>query len=148
VPGYLAAKPLGAPILPLVRRFGITRVMTRYLIIAARLAGWLLILLITVLSLVPPGLRPETPVPHDLEHAAIFAAAGFAFGIGYYSRLKGVAAGLIVFTAAIELVQMVVPGRHARFEDFVVDALAMVAAVALGAAIMAIGVMPLLNEKS
>ena len=113
---------------------------------AARLAGWLLIAVITVLSLVPPGLRPETPVPHDLEHAAIFAAAGFAFGIGYYPRLKGVAAGLIGFTAAIEIAQMVVPGRHARLEDFIVDALAMVAAIVLGAVVLN-GVMPSSNES-
>jgi energy-converting hydrogenase Eha subunit A len=119
----------------------------RNIVILSRVAGWLLITAITVLSLVPPGLRPETPVPHDFEHAAIFAAAGFAFGVGYYLQLKSVAAGLLVFTAAIELAQMVVPGRHARLEDFIVDAMAMVVAVTLGAVVMLNGVIPLVERE-
>ena len=110
--------------------------MKRMIIVVARLAGWLLLAAITVLSLVPPGLRPETAVPHDLEHAAIFAAAGFALGGGYYLWLKSATAALIAFAGAIELAQMVVPGRHARLEDFIVDALAMIVAVTLGAAVM------------
>ena len=41
-----------------------------------RAAGWLCIMVIAVLSLVTPSLRPVTFMPHNLEHAAIFAAAG------------------------------------------------------------------------
>ena len=67
---------------------------------SARGAGWLLLLTITVLSLVPPTLRPETGVPHDLEHFAIFAAAGLAFGIGYSRRPLGAAMGLVLGTRA------------------------------------------------
>ena len=51
-----------------------------------RLVGWSLLGLILVLSLVPPAFRPETGTPHNFEHFAIFAAAGFAFGIGYSRR--------------------------------------------------------------
>jgi VanZ family protein len=134
--------------LPFLRMFGISVPVKRIIIILARMAGWLLITAITVLSLVPPGLRPETPVPHDFEHAAIFAATGFVFGVGYYHRLKSVAAGLIVFAAAIELAQTIVPGRHARLEDFIVDALAMVIAVTIGAFVMLYAVIPLIERES
>jgi VanZ family protein len=89
---------------------------------AARTAAWLLAASIVVLSLVPPGLRPETDLPHDLEHFSIFAAAGIAFGLGYGLRSGRVAIALLIFTGAIELAQFLVPGRHARLSDFVVDA--------------------------
>ncbi len=98
---------------------------------AARLAAWLLAVVITVLSLVPPELRPETGVPHNLEHAAIFAATGFAFGFGY-SRPRLTMVALVIFAGAIELAQTFVPGRHARLSDFIVDAVTMCVAVAAG----------------
>jgi VanZ family protein len=89
-----------------------------------RIAAWLLAAAIVVLSLVPPSMRPETAAPHDLEHFAIFAATGMAFGLGYTRQFFGVAAALVIFTGAVELAQIVVPGRHARVSDFVVDAVA------------------------
>ena len=93
--------------------------------------AWFLTVAIIVISLVPPSLRPETDVPHDLEHFAIFIATGVAFGVGY-SRTPGfVSAALLIFAGAIELAQIAVPGRHARLSDFIVDSLA----VCLGAAI-------------
>ena len=75
-----------------------------------RIAAWLLLLAIAVLSLVPPWLRPETGAPHDFEHFAIFAATGFAFGLAYGRRHGLVASGLIIFTGAIELAQLLVSG--------------------------------------
>jgi VanZ family protein len=89
-----------------------------------RISAWLLAAAIVALSLVPPWLRPETDVPHDLEHFAIFAATGLAFGLGYSRRYFAVVVALLIFTGAIEIVQIVVPGRHARLTDFIVDALA------------------------
>ncbi len=96
---------------------------------AVRLAAWFLALVITVLSLVPPEFRPETGAPHDLEHFAIFAATGFAFGFGY-SRRRLVTVALVIFAGAIELAQTFVPGRHARLSDFIVDAVAMCVGIA------------------
>ena len=89
-----------------------------------RIAAWLLLLAIAVLSLVPPWLRPETGAPHDFEHFAIFASTGFAFGLAYGRRHALVASALVVFTGAIELAQLFVPGRHARLSDFIVDLVA------------------------
>ena len=97
-----------------------------------RITAWLLIVAIAVLSLVPPRLRPETGAPHNLEHFAIFAAAGLAFGFSYSRRPVWVAIALVIFAGAIELAQRLVPGRHARLSDLIVDAFAMCVSVALG----------------
>ena len=100
------------------------------LVKAVRCAAWILLIAIAVLSLVPPTLRPETGTPHIFEHAAIFAATGAAFGFGYSGRAPLTMMGLVIFAAAVEAAQLLVPGRHARLSDFVVDALACCAGVA------------------
>ena len=89
---------------------------------AARFVAWCLAIVVTVLSLVPPGLRPQTGAPRILEHVAIFAATGVAFGFGYSRRPSLVAVALVIFAGAIELSQTFVPGRHARLSDFIIDA--------------------------
>src|SRR6516164_2399961 len=90
----------------------------------ARIAAWVLTAAIIILSLVPPGLRPETSAPHSLEHFTIYAATGFAFGLGYKQRHDLLAILLVVSTGCIEIAQLFVPGRHARLIDFIIDAIA------------------------
>jgi VanZ family protein len=90
----------------------------------ARTAAWTLAAAIVILSLVPPALRPETSAPHSLEHLLIYAATGFAFGLGYKRRHDLLAALFVLFSAAIEIAQLFVPGRHARLTDLVIDAVA------------------------
>ncbi len=87
-----------------------------------QIAAWFLLLAIVVLSVVPPSERPVTPAPHDLEHAAIFVATGVAFGLGYANRHLLQLIGLVGFSAAIEAIQLLIPGRHGRLSDFAVDA--------------------------
>src|SRR5690242_142172 len=88
-----------------------------------RIAGWLCVAAIVMLSLSSPSLRPVTRVPHNLEHLAIFVIAGAALGFGYPGRIARNMALLVIFAGAIELAQIFVPGRHARLIDFVVDGL-------------------------
>ena len=88
-----------------------------------RSVAWCLAAAIIALSVVPPGLRPETGAPHHFEHFIIFAVTGLAFGLSY-RRHSLVAPLLVVFSGAVEVAQLLVPGRHARVGDFVVDALA------------------------
>ena len=79
---------------------------------------------IAVLSLSPASWRPVTTLGHTREHILIHLLVGLTFGIGYARRLGAmfvVALGLVGFTAAIELAQLFVPGRHARLRDFVID---------------------------
>ena len=93
-------------------------------LVPARIAAWTLAVLIAVLSVVPPHLRPETDLPHYFEHFLIYMATGLAFGLGYARKPIRVAILLLIFTAATEIAQLFVPGRHARLSDFIVDAFA------------------------
>jgi VanZ family protein len=99
-----------------------------------RVAAWLLLLLIVVLSVVSPAQRPMTPAPHDIEHVIIFLVTGLAFGLGYATRLQVQIVFFIAFAAAIELIQLAVPGRHSRLSDFIVDALG--ASIGVGLAVV------------
>ena len=92
---------------------------------AIRIFAWCLAITIVVLSVVPPGLRPETAAPHVLEHFLIYLVVGFAFGLGYDRRRSLLAILLVVFAGSVEILQLFVPGRHARLSDFIVDALAL-----------------------
>jgi VanZ family protein len=95
----------------------------------ARTLAWLMLAIIVVLSLVPPTARPTTAVagwavPHALEHAGIFLLDGLAFGFGYPGHERWLSIGVAAFSGGIELAQLMVPGRHARISDFIVDVLA------------------------
>jgi VanZ family protein len=91
----------------------------------ARIVGWSLAAAIVVLSVVPATLRPESGLPNDVEHFAIFWATGLAFALGYTSTPL-LATLLVVFAGTIEILQLFIPGRHARLSDFIVDGLASV----------------------
>jgi VanZ family protein len=94
----------------------------------ARILGcvtaWFALAAIVILSVVLPGARPTTFVPHKIEHAVIFLLDGVAFGIAYCRCQRLSSLGAVIFCASIELVQRTIPGRHARFSDFIVDAVA------------------------
>jgi len=92
---------------------------------AIRFVAWCLAVAIIVLSVVPPGLRPQTGAPNVLEHFLIYALTGLAFGLGYDRRRNLLAVLLIVFAGSVEILQMFAAGRHARLSDFIVDALAL-----------------------
>ena len=89
-----------------------------------QVVGWLLTLAIVMLSLGPPSTRPVTGAGHNLEHLFIFVATGAAFGLGYPRRFLLLPVALLAFTGAVEVAQMMVPGRHARLSDFLTDAAA------------------------
>src|SRR5215468_10169343 len=90
-----------------------------------RLTAWLLAAAVTFATLGPPRYRPEAAaITHDGEHLLAFVLVGLAFALAY-PRARVRAAGLaVILTGLLELLQLFVPGRHARLEDFVVDALA------------------------
>ena len=96
----------------------------RFFLKIVRIIAWTLAAAIVVLSVVPRGLRPETGTPHNLEHFIAFLATGFAFGLGYDRKHSLLALLLVLFSFWVEVLQLFVPGRHARLSDFVVDALA------------------------
>ena len=89
-----------------------------------RVAAWLLALAIVALSVSPASVRPVTGAGQGLEHLLIFMAMGMAFGFGYPRRLLFLTLALMMYTIAIEVAQIWVPGRHARLSDFLIDAAA------------------------
>jgi VanZ family protein len=99
-----------------------------------QIATWILILAIAALSLVPPTARPVTPAGSGFEHALIFAATGAASYLGYPRRPYVVIGALLVFATAIELAQFMVPGRHPRLSDLLIDGAASCLGVALSLA--------------
>ena len=92
--------------------------------IVAKIAAWTLATTIVVLSVVPPHSRPETGLPHGLEHFAIWWVTGIAFALAYNLKPFLLATALVIFSGAVEIAQLFVPGRHARVTDFIIDALA------------------------
>ncbi|MBR0971081.1 MULTISPECIES: VanZ family protein [Bradyrhizobium] len=90
--------------------------------ILVRSSAWLLAAAVAFATLGPPGLRPHSDLGQDGEHALAFILVGFAFGLAYRSRRTSVAAISVVLIGLLELMQFWAPGRHARLEDFLVDA--------------------------
>ena len=86
-----------------------------------RVAAWISIAALVLLTIVPPSARPVPAVPHHLEHFASFFIAGALWYLGYPRRLLVSLTLAVLFAGGLELLQMLVPGRHARFVDFAVD---------------------------
>ena len=97
-----------------------------------RIFAWACLAAILALSLVAPSLRPVL-LPHNIEHAAIFALAGLAVGLGYPHHAARNMVALAIFSAVVELAQFYAPGRHPRVSDFVIDAFCASAGVVLAA---------------
>src|SRR5436190_4340173 len=79
---------------------------------------------VTFATLGPPALRPHSHFGQDGEHALAFILIGLAFGLAYTRNRLLTSAISVVMIGVLEILQLWAPGRHARFEDFAVDALA------------------------
>lgn len=87
-----------------------------------RFFAWLLAAAVTFATLGPPGLRPHSDLGQDGEHALAFILLGLAFGLAYPRRRLLTTAIAVILIGVLELMQFWAPGRHARLEDFLVDA--------------------------
>ncbi len=101
--------------------------------IALRIFAWLLAAAVTFATLGPPDYRPHSNLGQDGEHALAFILIGLAFGLAYAEYRLRTTVIAVVMIAAIELLQLWAPGRHARLEDFVVDALTACIGLAIAA---------------
>jgi VanZ family protein len=104
-----------------------------------RLFAWGLVAAIAFATLGPAAHRPHSQLGQNGEHALAFVLLGLAFGLAHARNRLHTAALVIAFTGLIEVLQFLAPGRHARLQDFVVDALSaslgLAGAAALGWAI-------------
>jgi len=100
-----------------------------------RFFAWLLAAAVAFATLGPPRYRPHSHLGQDGEHALAFVLIGLVFGLAYPRRWLLKSAIAVALCGVIEILQFWAPGRHARLEDFAVDALAACAGLAAAAAI-------------
>src|SRR5436309_2270340 len=98
-----------------------------------RIIAWLLTAAVTFATLGPPRYRPHSALGQDGEHALAFVLVGLAFGLAYPQRRLLTAGIAVVLIGVLELLQLWMPGRHARLEDIIVDALAACVGIAVAA---------------
>src|ERR1700727_2559524 len=100
-----------------------------------RLFAWLLAAAVTFATLGPPQYRPHSNFGQDGEHALAFVLIGLAFGLAYARNRLFTVGVSVVLIGVLELLQLWMPGRHARLEDFAVDAMTACAGMAVAAAL-------------
>jgi VanZ family protein len=100
-----------------------------------KLIAWCLAAAVTFATLGPARFRPHSDLGQVGEHAFAFALVGLAFGLAYTRNRAVVAALAVALIGVLELLQLWAPGRHARLDDFAVDALATCAGFTLAAAL-------------
>jgi VanZ family protein len=103
--------------------------------IILRLIAWGLAAAIAYATLGPAQQRPHSNLGQNGEHAFAFVLLGLAFGLAYARAPLRTGILVIVYTGLVEVLQFLAPGRHARLEDFIVDALAACAGLAVAIAI-------------
>jgi VanZ family protein len=93
--------------------------------LASQLGGFLAIIIIAVLSLVPGSMRPHTGAPSQFEHVAAYVLAAGLLTVGYDNRRYPavIALFLSIFSGALEIAQIQIPGRNAAVLDFVASSL-------------------------
>jgi hypothetical protein len=97
-----------------------------------RFLAWGGLCLVAIVSLAPIGLRPESGFSVSIERFGAFVVIGLAFTLAYPRH-----AWLALFIAAgsallLEVLQMLVPSRHAHLFDALVKVAGAAAGVALG----------------
>ncbi len=53
-----------------------------------------------------------------MTHGGAFLILGILFGFAHAGRKRTLIVGLVIFCAIIEILQLYVPGRHARWIEF------------------------------
>jgi VanZ family protein len=99
------------------------------------MGAWLLAGAVAFFTLGPPSSRPHVMFGQDADHSLAFLLVGLAFAFAYSQHRRLALIVSVVLIGVLELLQLVSPGRHARLEDFVVDALAAIAGFALATAL-------------
>lgn len=104
-----------------------------------RLTAWALLAGLTILTIGPVVVRPDLPnAPPSIEHALAFGAFGACLALAYPRRW--LVPVLVVASAAVALesLQILAPGRHARVVDAVAKLIGGEVGVGLGLATTAI----------
>lgn len=95
-----------------------------FLLKTLKVVSWLAIISIVVLTIVPADGRPVTGLQSSQEHLLAFGLTGLTIGFAYPAYPRANLLSAIGFTLLLELGQIPLTTRHARLEDFIVDACA------------------------
>jgi hypothetical protein len=96
-----------------------------------RISSWFLLVALFALSVVPASLRPVV-APQAIEHMIAFAAAGVFFSFAHQFALPALMLLAVGYSSLVEMVQLFVPGRHARLSDLMVDGAATLVGAGVG----------------
>jgi VanZ family protein len=88
------------------------------------IASLLAALALAALTLCPPSMRVQTGLPRLVEHFIGFAVLGALASLASRRWILPVFAFGLVAILALEAAQLVMPGRHARISDVIVNAVA------------------------
>ena len=96
-----------------------------------RIGGWICVLLVAVLSLLPAEEMVRTSLGGHIEHAMSYAATTLLLRLGYGRwQWWPPTAALVCYAGVLELMQHLSPGRHAAVDDWMASS----AGVLLGSA--------------
>jgi VanZ family protein len=96
---------------------------TNYWTFGVRLVSWVLLTAITVMTLGPISMRPQTHFSPDFERFAAYLAVGTCFALSYQRRrLWLLGLFLVAMAGVLEIGQSFVPGRDPRLIDFLFKA--------------------------
>lgn len=93
--------------------------------VAIRITGWLAILLVVTLSLVPGNLRPHILPNNYEEHFLAYAVVSYLLAMGYPTIGRRVVVGVMLAIGAgsLEIAQLFIAGRTASVADFAASVL-------------------------
>jgi VanZ family protein len=97
-----------------------------------RVAAWLAVVTIGILTLVPGELRPHMASSNQFEHVIAYLGTTGLLLLGYHARQRPNLIGLLMtaYAACLEIAQLFVPGRLSKFTDFAASALGIWLAIA------------------
>jgi VanZ family protein len=89
------------------------------IVLGLHFLGWIAVLALVILSLVPGDLRPHTGYPNLVEHFIAYFGAAFLLTIGVITprRSIGIVLLLTICAVAMEIIQNFVPGRDPAVTD-------------------------------
>jgi VanZ family protein len=85
-----------------------------------RAAGWLAVIVIIVLSVVPGQNRPHHEPRGEFDHLVVYLVASVVLGIGYSDRKTQtkLVLFLVLLSGLLEVFQLWIPGRHSELAGF------------------------------
>jgi VanZ like family len=99
--------------------------------IAARIAALVLLAIITFSTLSPIQMRPHI-AEANVERGLAYVLLGLTLAISFPNRLFQTVIFVVGTAGILEILQIIDPGRHARFLDALVKAAAGIMGVAVG----------------